>query len=525
MDIPLDEVIYFDCITTHPSTGAATDADSTPTFAVYEEATDTDIGVGGNLTKRTSLTGNYRGTFTASAANGFEVGKWYSIIGSATVNSIAGKAVLRGFRIVLAEAVAGEPKVDVGAWGGSATPVTNINTIYNTDYATLYDTTNKAFLSKLGNFAMGGSSLALTTGAISGTTLTLSGAVTASNASNAINLGTDSIGSTQVAASAVTEIQSGLATSANQTTILSRIGTPSDLGGGASLSFNLSDIEAQTDDIGVAGAGLSAIPDLAGVTTLLSRLTSTRAGYLDNLSAGAVATAASIAALNNLSQAQAQTAAESALQTYNLDHLIKSAVDTDFPTTVHLNSVIGHIVDNGTSATFDRTTDSLEVLQAEHDATQSAIAALNNITAASVWSVGTRTLTALGFTLGASDYGTDWLTATGLAASAVTEIQSGLSTLTAAGVRTAIGLASANLDTQLDALPTAAENTTAIFAQAVESGVSFLQAQRAIASAAAGKREASGTDNEKFYAIGNAATLRITTSADAAGDGTPSLSL
>lgn len=113
MDIPLDEVIFFDCVTTHPSTGAATDADSTPTFAVYEESTDTDIGVGGNLTKRTSLTGNYRGTFTLSAANGFEVGKWYSIIGSATVNAIAGKAVLKNFRVKAAEPAVGVSKVDV----------------------------------------------------------------------------------------------------------------------------------------------------------------------------------------------------------------------------------------------------------------------------------------------------------------------------------------------------------------------------------------------------------------------------
>lgn len=43
-------------------------------------------------------------------------------------------------------------------------------------------------------------------------------------------------------------------------TVLSRIGTPSNLGGGATLSANLSDIEGQTDDIGVAGLGLSAIP-------------------------------------------------------------------------------------------------------------------------------------------------------------------------------------------------------------------------------------------------------------------------
>lgn len=57
---------------------------------------------------------------------------------------------------------------------------------------------------------------------------------------------------------------------------------------------------------------------------------------------------------------------------------------------------------------------------------------------------------------------TDWITAAGiaadaigsseLAASAVSEIQSGLSTLDAAGVRSAVGLASANLDTQLSAI-------------------------------------------------------------------------
>lgn len=41
----------------------------------------------------------------------------------------------------------------------------------------------------------------------------------------------------------------------------SRVGTPSDLGGGATIAANLSDIEAQTDDIGAAGAGLTAADD------------------------------------------------------------------------------------------------------------------------------------------------------------------------------------------------------------------------------------------------------------------------
>ena len=53
---------------------------------------------------------------------------------------------------------------------------------------------------------------------------------------------------------------------------------------------------------------------------------------------------------------------------------------------------------------------------------------------------------------------TDAVNAAALAADAVAEIQSGLSTLDAADIRSAVGLASANLDTQLEALPTAAEN-------------------------------------------------------------------
>lgn len=134
MDIPLDEVIFFDCITSDPTTGAVADADSTPTFEVFEESTDTDIGVGGNLTKRTSKTGNYRGTFTLSAANGFEVGKWYSIVASATVNSISGKAVVKNFRVVLGESVVGEPKVDVGALGGVAQSATDLKDFADTGY-------------------------------------------------------------------------------------------------------------------------------------------------------------------------------------------------------------------------------------------------------------------------------------------------------------------------------------------------------------------------------------------------------
>jgi len=113
--VPIDEAVHFDVVTHNPATGAVSDADSTPTFEVFEEATDTDIGVGGNLTKRTSKTGDYRGTFTASAANGFEAGKWYSVIASATVNAIAAKTVAKSFICVPAETTAGVPQVNVAS--------------------------------------------------------------------------------------------------------------------------------------------------------------------------------------------------------------------------------------------------------------------------------------------------------------------------------------------------------------------------------------------------------------------------
>lgn len=65
--------------------------------------------------------------------------------------------------------------------------------------------------------------------------------------------------------------------------------------------------------------------------------------------------------------------------------------------------------------------------------------------------------------------------------------------LTAAGVRSAIGLASANLDTQLDALPTANEVRDAVFAQAVEGSYDFLECTRIFAAVLGGKSTVSTT--------------------------------
>lgn len=62
-------------------------------------------------------------------------------------------------------------------------------------------------------------------------------------------------------ASANLDTQIGtLATASELTTLTNRVGTPSNLGGGATVAANLADIESQTDDIGAAGAGLTGLP-------------------------------------------------------------------------------------------------------------------------------------------------------------------------------------------------------------------------------------------------------------------------
>lgn len=76
----------------------------------------------------------------------------------------------------------------------------------------------------------------------------------------------------------------------------SRLGTPSDLGSGATIAANLADIEAQTDDIGAAGAGLTAINlpdqtmDITGnITGNLSGSVGSVTGTIGGLAAAALA--------------------------------------------------------------------------------------------------------------------------------------------------------------------------------------------------------------------------------------------
>lgn len=82
--------------------------------------------------------------------------------------------------------------------------------------------------------------------------------------------------------------------------------------------------------------------------------------------------------------------------------------------------------------------------------------------------------------------------ATWSATDTLEQIRDNASGLDAAGVRAAIGLASANLDTQLDALPTASEIADAVAAIDV-SGYTLQEASRVMLGAMAGKSSVSGT--------------------------------
>ncbi len=94
----LDESITLDFTLANPITGIEQDGDVLPTAQVFEDDTDMPI-LTPLVVKRAGLTGNYRLTFLASAANGFEVDKSYNVIAEATVAGITAKARISSFNL------------------------------------------------------------------------------------------------------------------------------------------------------------------------------------------------------------------------------------------------------------------------------------------------------------------------------------------------------------------------------------------------------------------------------------------
>jgi len=98
MQFELTRTAVLDFVVTNPTTGAATAADSTPTVAVFENDSDTPI-----LTPvpvaRSGYTGNYRVNIECTAGNGFELGKSYNVVVTATVNNIVARGVINTFTL------------------------------------------------------------------------------------------------------------------------------------------------------------------------------------------------------------------------------------------------------------------------------------------------------------------------------------------------------------------------------------------------------------------------------------------
>jgi len=284
----IDDFLTFVANTHHPETGQATDADSVPTYRIYEDETGTPILTGSMaLLDSANTAGFYSERIQLTAANGFEVGKSYSIYVSATVGTIVG--TMSHF-------------FQMGVEGATAAALQTVDD--NVD-AILVDT---------------------------GTTLPAEHALLATQAS--------------------VDVIDGIVDA-----ILVDTGTT--LPGEHALlatAANLATVDTVVDAIKVV---TDALPDGGALTTLDANVDAILVDTGTTLPAehALLATAASIAGLNDLSSADIQTV----IETNDLDHLAKVAHPSGDPVA---NTLLDYMMNVDGSQTFDRTTDALEALGA-----------------------------------------------------------------------------------------------------------------------------------------------------------------
>lgn len=115
----LSDSVYFHFGTASATTGAAVNADSTPTVTVAEDGVD--MGYTPSVSNVT--TGLYIVTIAATAGNGFEAGKRYSVYATATVGGIVGRDGIAEFEVLAVDLNTGVASV-TGAVG-SVTGITS----------------------------------------------------------------------------------------------------------------------------------------------------------------------------------------------------------------------------------------------------------------------------------------------------------------------------------------------------------------------------------------------------------------
>jgi hypothetical protein len=97
-DVKIGENLVFSITTHDPDTGVVTDADSAPSYRVYEDETITAI-LTGTMAKLddANTTGFYTESIACTSANGFEDGRTYTVYVEATVGGDTG-AICYGFK-------------------------------------------------------------------------------------------------------------------------------------------------------------------------------------------------------------------------------------------------------------------------------------------------------------------------------------------------------------------------------------------------------------------------------------------
>lgn len=119
----LSDSVWLDFGTCSSTTGAAANADSTPTVTIAEDGTNMAY----SPTVSNVATGLYRVQIDATAGNGFESGKRYSVYVTATVGGITGRDGIGEFEVLAVDLNTGVASVTgaVGSVTGSVTVGTN----------------------------------------------------------------------------------------------------------------------------------------------------------------------------------------------------------------------------------------------------------------------------------------------------------------------------------------------------------------------------------------------------------------
>jgi hypothetical protein len=363
----IDDFLTFVCNTHDPADGAGIDADGVATYRVYEDETGTPILTGSMaLFDAANTVGFYSEQIQLTAGNGFEVGKHYTIYITATVDSIAG-TMSHNFQVD--NKLAGiETKID--------TIDTNVDAIL-VDTGTTLPASLATIDSNVDAILVDtGTTIPATLSTIDGKIDTIDGIVDSILVDTGTNLPAE---------------HAALATQASVDTIDANVDAIL-VDTGTTLPATLSTIEGKIDTVDTVVDAIKAVtdllPDAGALNDLAAILTDT--GTTLPAEHATLATAASIAALNDLSSAD--VAAE--LATYDGPTRAEATSDKDeIIAEVDANEAKIDIIDTNVDAILVDTGTTLpgehSALSGQHGslATAASIAALNDLSSADVQTV------------------------------------------------------------------------------------------------------------------------------------------